>query len=562
MKVFSKIILAVIAIFGLSATVNAVSSNIYAYQSSTRFEYIDGLPLYYNRSSSYNLYVLNNNTYYNGNTYLYNPIEVNSGFAYIINNSNVTNNSNKNYYIAQVAILWYEDYLNGTNTNISKSLKDEITKNTNDTICYYITKLVNNAKNYSKNNNLINFVDNEVTFSRNGDYYYSNVIEVEVNGLNTKPNVTTYNAPSGTTIINNTVTNNGTGSFQLRIPASNMTNTYNKDFTVNVTGNGYNYTYYEYSSNNSDRAIYAYPYSTNYNTVEDSIVVKISELSNTSVRIKVVDYEGKFINGIKYAIYSGNCTNNTCKDENLVYTFTTKNTYIDLNGILKQGTYTLERLTNTNKYLPSKETIYINDSTSMQYITIEEDYSNYTDEDIDFDTEYDILLLSPYTDSKNVIKIYKSNGQLLDSYRSDKDNHIITVKEGNYYIVDTNDTLELNFKISNGILYVNDKKNTQEVNVINLNNYLKRTTNDEEITEEDIYTDEDGNIHIDNLDGIDSIDIETNVETSTKVEWLNNIIDCPITSLSATVKYIIGAIILGAGLYLVIRNVKKQKNNN
>ena len=30
--------------------------------------------------------------------------------AAIVNNSSVTNSSYKNYYIAQVAILWYEDY--------------------------------------------------------------------------------------------------------------------------------------------------------------------------------------------------------------------------------------------------------------------------------------------------------------------------------------------------------------------------------------------------------------------------------------------------------------------
>ena len=70
--------------------------------------------------------------------------------------------------------------------------------------------------------------------------------------------------------------------------------------------------------------------------------------------------------------------------------------------------------------------------------------------------------------------------------------------------------------------------------------------------------------YIDGIDGISSIEITNDVNTTTdvKIEWLSNIIDCPITSLSATIKYIIGAIALSSGAYLVFRNVKKNKVNN
>ena len=51
------------------------------------------------------------------------------------------------------------------------------------------------------------------------------------------------------------------------------------------------------------------------------------------------------------------------------------------------------------------------------------------------------------------------------------------------------------------------------------------------------------------------------VNVDVKVDWLSNVIDCPITDLSSTLKYILGAIILGSGTYLVYRNVKKSKNN-
>ena len=58
-------------------------------------------------------------------------------------------------------------------------------------------------------------------------------------------------------------------------------------------------------------------------------------------------------------------------------------------------------------------------------------------------------------------------------------------------------------------------------------------------------------------------EINQTIESTTdvKLDWISNIIDTPITDLSSTIKYIIGATILGAGLCLVVRNVKKSKNN-
>ena len=116
--------------------------------------------------------------------------------------------------------------------------------------------------------------------------------------------------------------------------------------------------------------------------------------------------------------------------------------------------------------------------------------------------------------------------------------------------------MEIFFEITEtGLLYVHENGKKVKRNSINVQDYLLRYTQDNE----DIYTDEDGTIHIGNLDNIDSIEISQ--EVNTEVSWLNNIIDCPITSLSSTLKYVVGAIIFSAGAYLVIRNVKKSKNN-
>lgn len=554
MKNFSKILLGLICILGFTTNVNAASysSTITAYASSTKYEYIEGLPIYYHQASSYNLYVLDNNTRFTSSTTLRDPEGVDAGYAYIINNSSVTNSSYKNYYIAQVAILWYEDYLNGNNTNISASMKEYIASNTNDTVCYYINKLVNNAKTYAKNNSYIKFLDKDITFTRNGDYYYSNVIDVETNNLNSTPSVRLYNAPSSATVINNTVTSNGDGSFQIRIPSSSLTS-YNKDdFEIYITGTGYNYSVYKYSNYGYNDAIYGRVYTNSSSSIEESIVAKIGSISNTNtnVRISIVNSNGNYINGLSYRVYKGYCATTTCNSSDLVTTFTTTRTYVTLNNVLSEGVYTLERLTDTNYQIPKKQLISVTDSNYVQEFTIDEsDYENNY-----YEEEYSIRIYSDLDDSTNIIKVKDdSNDKIVHSFRSNESYVDITITPGLYCIVDTDGSMEIFFEITEtGLLYVHENGEKVRRNSINIQEYLLRYPTDNE----DIYTDEDGTIHIGNLDNV-----EISQEVNTEVSWLSNIIDCPITSLSSTLKYVVGTIILGVGAYLVIRNVKKSKNN-
>ena len=154
MKMLRNFLISLLLLIGFSASVNAASyatTSISLYTDGTKYEYIAGVPIYYNTASGYNVYVLNSGTYYTSGTVLTDPQVANEGFAYIVNNSNVTNSSYKNYYIASVAILWYQDYLNGNDGNIPSSVKTHIQSNTSDTVCYYVNKLVANAKNYGKN---------------------------------------------------------------------------------------------------------------------------------------------------------------------------------------------------------------------------------------------------------------------------------------------------------------------------------------------------------------------------------------------------------------------------
>ena len=580
MKRISKILLCLICILGFTTSVSAASSSITAQKSGKKLEYVEGLEIYYNRASSYDLYVLDNDTYYTNSTTLRDPEEANDGFSYIVNNKNQISSSDKNYYITQAAILWYEDYLNGNNNNINSTIKNYITSNVNNSdcsVCYYINKLVNNAKSFDSENDYIKFNTKNVTFTKSGNYYYSNIIDIVTKNLSQTPTVSLYGEPSGATIVDKSVVKDGNGSFRIRIPMSSFNSYNDEDFEINVTGKTSNGAVYKYSNYGTDEVIYGRTYSTTSNNVEESLTVVLNGIERTNVRISVLDNDGDYISGIKYNIYSGDCSNSTCSSRNLVHTFTTKSYYTTLENVLEVGTYTLVEKTNNNYNLPSKKLFKVAETSSVQLVTVKEDDKYYEDY-INTDNVTTVRIYNSIDDSTNIIKIYRYDAKLMGSFRSSVSPYEIDLSVGTYYLVDTDGTLELSFEVTaSGNIYVYEGDEKVRKNSIDLDDYLLRyptnvgnnnyNNDDNDYVDKkpnnDVIYDENGNIHIDNFDDIESIDISNKAEANVdvKIEWLSNIIDCPITSLSSTLKYIVGALILGAGLYLVVRNVKKSKNN-
>lgn len=562
MKRFFGFLVSILCLLGFATSVSAVSNSISVYNNNNTYEFIDGLEVNYYRSGSYPVYVLDIDTYYSNYTTLTNPRTVSSGFDYIINNSSPTSNSEKNYYITQIAVLWYEDYLNGNDNNISSSMKTYITNNTSNTICYYINKLVNNAKNYT-DSNYISISNNNITFTRNGSYYYSNVIYVTTNNLTSTPTVGVYNAPSSTTIVEKNVYANGNGSFQIRIPVSSLDSFNREDFEVYVKGYTNNRVTYSYTYNGTNEALYGYNYSSSNTAVEESIPVILNNISTIgNVRLEVLDANGNNIRNIKYYIYKGNCKNTTCSNSDYVTQFTTNSSYTNFDGILTTGTYTLVRQTNTSYKLNEKELIEVTNRQNTQTIYIYENGYNSSTSIL----ARNVNIKNSINDYSDIIKIYNSNGTFINSYRSNNTSYNISLNNGNYYIIDSENTFKVYFEVSSdGKLYITNNNKKEEVSYINLDNYkyndsITNNENDSNNnTNDNYYTDENGTIHIDNLENIDSIEISQEVKTETS--WISNIIDCPITSVSSTIKYIIGAIILATGIILTIRNVKKQKNN-
>ncbi len=580
MKRISKFLLGLLIILGFTTSVNAASysSSIKASKSGTSYEYVSGLEIYQNKAGSYNLYVLSTDTYYSATTTLRDPETADRGFAYIIANSDVTSNASRNYYIAQVAILWYQDYLTGTDLNVPTTIKNYIINNVNNnTVCFYINKLVNGAKAYREDAEKIVFNTKNITFTRSGDYYNSNLINVTTTGLKSKPSVKLYNAPKSASIINNTVEADGEGGFQIRIPASSVTNVNNTDFEVYITGSATEYDVAMYTDNGYSPVIYGRTYSSSSNNIQASMPVVLTETELMRVRIRVLDSIGNYISGVRVYAYKGDCSNNTCSSSNLVTSFSTKSTYITLNDVFAPGTYTLA--INESRYgLPKKTVINVRDTSTVQEFEI---FGETSDNDDDYNEK--VTKTFYIINSNNTsISLNASNGAILSKFDGSKDKYQVTLSAGSYYIMDdegllgrvyfmiTNDgTLKVNYRdgyvtASNIDLdrvydYIDDENNNyyDDDNNYNDDNYYDDNDNynddtNNQNTDNNYYTDGNLDVNVDN-------DVNTNIDVDVSVS--GDLVDCPPTSLFSTIKYIIGASILALGGYLVFRNVKKSKNN-
>ena len=559
MKKISMFLLSFIMMLVLSSNVyaNSYKSEIYTNASGTKYEYISGLPIYYNSSNSTDLYILNYGTYYNRNTMLTNPERVDNGFNYIFTNGTSTRNSYKDYYITQVAMLWYQDYLNGNDYNISYDMKRFI-ENDRSQVSSAINNLVINAKkNQSNDNSYINFLTKDVKFSKNGNYYVSNSISVETRNLSSNPRVYLSNAPKNTIITNNTVSKNNNGSFLIKIPVSSFNNS--TDFEVNISSFTQRKVLYKYSGYGAGDAIYGKSYTDTDSSDVVSLPISFSGINTNDVKINVYDKYGNYLSGLNYYIYYGDCSNSVCITDNLVSTFTTRNTYTLLNNVLSVGKYTLVLKNNNNYNLPSKKLINITNSSNNDVVIREDNNYNNNREDV----TRKVKIFNNFNDSTEIIKIYSSTGILVNSYRSNETDFEITLNEGTYYITDTKNKFEkIYFNIDKeGKLYVKYQDNYVLCSYIDLSNNKE----DIVIDNNNIKYDKDNNTYyVDGLDDISSINIYNDVETETDVviEWLNEVIDCPITSLDKTIKYVVGAIIVALGIFIFIRNVKKTKNNN
>lgn len=191
------------------------------------------------------------------------------GLIYIILNDNIVENNNltipsgqtaetMNYYLAQVAIWYYIDEVNGTDYNFTADEKNTINSSAYGTI---INNLVTGAKEYQSYSTLESYItvdESNISYSIMGDYIETSVITpIGSNSYFENYGVQVDDSSSNIEILDangNPVTGliNANEGFKVRIPVSS---TQNNDFNLPITIVGYfsnNYDAYVYVPNNSE----------------------------------------------------------------------------------------------------------------------------------------------------------------------------------------------------------------------------------------------------------------------------------------------------------------------
>ena len=171
--------------------------------------------------------------------------KVDDGFISIINANINTGDANKDFYIKQLAVWYYMDYVNGNNANLEPSLKNYIiyhskdSKRENYDVCKKVIDLLNGAISYKQATGSIDLVADHVTFSIVDGYYVSSEIVVKANNVNNiKYSLT--NTPKGSQVVKST---NGV---KVKVPVSAIAAGQKLTFKLNVKADSTKETAYYY----------------------------------------------------------------------------------------------------------------------------------------------------------------------------------------------------------------------------------------------------------------------------------------------------------------------------
>ncbi|MDD4188266.1 MAG: SpaA isopeptide-forming pilin-related protein [Bacilli bacterium] len=303
--------------------------------------------------------------------------EVDKGFAYILNNKPKTGDSNKNYYIMQMAVWWYKDILNGGNNNVSANTKTYCTKNrsTHD-VCGKIYNLVEGAKKYQVVKGKMSFDDAAIKFTKSGEYYVSDKISFSSTNLTSLGSLKLVKAPTGSSIIESTINStNKAGTFKIKVPTNSVKEGETINFSVEINANYNTYSVYDYFYGSAyQRVIYDVVYAKSHPLSASktfSITKEITPKDTNLLTIYKVDQDGNSLKNATLTLYKGNCLNTTCLNSNSYAswkTTTSPKIFIDI----PTGYYTIEETNTPTGYTTAtKGLIYIkNPNESYNYTVV------------------------------------------------------------------------------------------------------------------------------------------------------------------------------------------------
>ncbi len=255
-------------------------------------EYIKNFPVIIKTAENgkYFVYCMNLSATYAADVTFTKTGEVDEGYNYILTHRPNTGDREKDFYIAQMAVWYYEDYLNQNNFNLVSDVKKYIIrhKDDNNDVSKQIYALYDGAKHYKEKKHELSLSKDKITFTKQGDYFVSSEIKVTATNLDSKIKYSLSKAPAGAQVVKS---ENGV---IVRVPVSKIS--VGKQITLNLHVES-SYTkyrgYYYFHSSKYQRLLFQEPIE-EVVTLKDEIPMTIQNRAEKyEVNISKTDITGE-----------------------------------------------------------------------------------------------------------------------------------------------------------------------------------------------------------------------------------------------------------------------------
>ena len=305
-------------------------------------EYIKNFPVIVKTANNgkYELYCMNIEATYAGGVKFSAKGSVADGYLYILNAKPNTGNKDKDFYIKQMAVWYYEDYLSNDNNNLDKVVKQYILSHKDsEEVSKKIYQLFQGAQSYKQTAGTLSITKpSSLTWTKKDGYYVSQDIKVNSSNLSEAVTYGLSNAPVGTKVVKGTAAN----TVQVKVPVDKVPEGKKLTLTLKVSGK-YNkqIAYYYYNSAAYQKLLFQDAYD-QAKTISASLDMTLIPEQKHEVLISKVDAStNASLAGAKLAVYN---SANTLVEE---WTSTTS----DHKMYLYAGTYTLKETKAPDKYV-------------------------------------------------------------------------------------------------------------------------------------------------------------------------------------------------------------------
>ncbi len=389
---------------------------------------------------AYNVYCMNLDATYAANVTFNRTGTVDPGYIYILNHIPKTSDKDYNFYVAQMAVWWYQDYLNQNNENLHADVKkwvlyhasDEMKSDKHYKLCNDIMNLVYGAKAFQATNpkakeHKLAISEAKVTFTVDGDYYVSSEIGITA----TNVEINKYNlsgTPAGSKIVKGK-----NGGVVIKIPKAAIPEGKKLTFKMEVGAKYYDEDAIYYYANSKYQKMLFGKTVTKENTLSDSITLSISNVKQPyNVKISKTDItQSKEVAGATLVV----------KDETGKVVETWVSTTTVHNIVLLPGKYSLSETIAPEGYKLSTTTIeflldgegglFVKDSTGT-YVSVNK-----------------VVMINELKDSVSIIKkdsktgktvagavlrIKDANGQTIKEFTTTDGYYSIVLNAGQYSI--------------------------------------------------------------------------------------------------------------------------------